>query len=124
MLPPMRRPCPVDIAIDICSERWTLQILHQLMSGPKRYGQLLDSLDGISKRTLSARLKQLIEKDVIKRTEFKETPPRVEYSLTELGEKFDHVFDAMTFWGSSYVKYHLKVSKKLGKPTRADDFIE
>lgn len=119
---PIRRPCPLEIAMEICSERWTLPILSQLMLGPKRFSELMAALNGISKRTLSARLKHLTGISLIERTELSTTPFRVEYSLTELGEQFSVVFDAMTFWGASYVKYHTEVSKEIENDASVYDF--
>ena len=118
----MRRPCPLDIAMEICSERWTLQILHQLIGGPRRFGELMANLEGISKRTLSARLKLLAQRSLVSRTVIPDTTHHVEYSLTELGEKFNAVFEAMTYCGSCYVKYHMKVSKRIAEPTADSDF--
>ena len=119
---PIRRPCPLEISMEICSQRWALQILNQLMTGPKRFSELSASLNGISKKTLSARLKHLVEIDLIDRKELAIAPPHVEYSLTDLGEQFRLVFDAMTFWGTSYVKYHMEVSKKLEEDISNYDF--
>ena len=98
------RANPIDIAIELCSQRWTLNIMMSLSSGPKRFGELLRSLDGISKRTLTQRLRFLEREGVVNRHEYKESPPHVEYSLTDRGAEFKTVLDDMETWAANLLQ--------------------
>lgn len=77
-------------------------ILRDLFSGPKRFGELQRSLNGISPRTLSIRLKELENEGVIIRMIYSEIPPHVEYSLTEKGQTLRPIFEAMKDWGNTW----------------------
>ena len=108
MLIQKNRACPVEVVIDLCTERWTLSIIFELIWGTKRFGELLDALDGISKKTLTRRLRELEDMGIVERTAFSEVPPRVEYSLTELGKEFRTVLEGMSLWGSKFVRYQME----------------
>lgn len=94
------RYCPIERTLQIIGSKWTLLILRDLLEGTKRFGELSRSLNGISPKTLSERLRQLEEQQIIKRTIYPEVPSRVEYSLTERGKSLRDVLDAMRDWGS------------------------
>ncbi|MBI5815133.1 MAG: helix-turn-helix transcriptional regulator [Nitrospinae bacterium] len=91
--------CPVRKTMEIIQGKWTLLILRDLMAGPRRFGQLRRSLDGVSPRTLSARLKELEAEGILTRTIYAEIPPRVEYRLTPNGLGLKGVIGAMGEWG-------------------------
>jgi len=95
--------CPVARTANLISNRWTPLILRDLTNGPMRFGELQRSLIGISPKTLSERLKRLEEADVVRRTCFKEVPPRVEYTLTEKGHALLPIIDAMRGYGSTWL---------------------
>lgn len=92
--------CPIERTMQVIGRKWTLLILRDLFDGTKRFGELSDSLGGISPKTLSERLRQLEEQGIIKRTIYAEVPPRVEYKLTERGESLRNILEAMKEWGS------------------------
>ncbi|MDO8668510.1 MAG: helix-turn-helix domain-containing protein [bacterium] len=94
--------CPVEKTLNIIGKKWAVLIIRDLLSGKKRFGQLLISLAGISPRTLSARLNNLAENGVLKKRIFPEIPPHVEYSLTKRGEDLHSILDQMNKWGSSH----------------------
>src|SRR5258707_10457286 len=81
--PPDNSVCPVARTARIISGKWTLLIIRDLASGVKRFNQLERSLQGISPKTLSERLRSLEEEGIILRLMFEEVPQRVEYSLIE-----------------------------------------
>src|SRR5438105_3216536 len=87
--------CPVARTAKIISGKWTLLIIRDLAAGVKRFNQLERSLQGISPKTLSERLRSLEEEGVIVRQTFAEVPPRVEYSLTERGHDLVEVVECM-----------------------------
>jgi len=92
--------CPVARTARIISGKWTLLIIRDLASGVKRFNQLERSLQGISPKTLSERLRTLEEEGVILRQTFAEVPPRVEYSLTEKGRDLIEVVTCMRCYGN------------------------
>jgi DNA-binding HxlR family transcriptional regulator len=95
--------CPVARTAKIISGKWTLLIIRDLASGVKRFNQLERSLDGISPKTLSERLRYLEEEGIILRQTFAEVPPRVEYSLSERGHDLVDVIECMRCYGNQWL---------------------
>jgi DNA-binding HxlR family transcriptional regulator len=95
--------CPVARTARIISGKWTLLIIRDLASGVKRFNQLERSLQGISPKTLSERLRSLEVEGIITRQTFAEVPPRVEYSLTEKGYDLVEVITCMRCYGSRWL---------------------
>src|SRR5438105_2188518 len=95
--------CPVARTARIISGKWTLLIIRDLTSGVKRFHQLERSLQGISPKTLSERLRSLEEEGIIFRQTFAEVPPRVEYSLTEKGNDLVDVIESMRSYGQQWL---------------------
>lgn len=96
------RECPIEKTMNVIGGKWTFIIIRELFYGTKRFGELQRSLQGISPRTLSLRLKELEEEEIIHRTIYSEIPPHVEYSLTEKGQTLRPIFEAMKEWGNSW----------------------
>jgi DNA-binding HxlR family transcriptional regulator len=97
-----KEECTVERTLRIVGPKWTTLILRDLLSGHKRFGELNNSLHGISPKTLTDRLRELEEHGVITRTIYPEIPPRVEYALTEKGRALAPVIDAMAAWGAAW----------------------
>lgn len=95
--------CPVARTAKIISGKWTLLIIRDLASGVKRFNQLERSLDGISPKTLSERLRHLEEEGIVLRQTFAEVPPRVEYSLSERGHDLINVIECMRCYGNQWL---------------------
>ena len=94
--------CPVESALRVIGGKWTLLILRDLMTGPKRFGELRKSLGGVSPKTLSLRLRELEQDGIITRTVFPEVPLRVEYRLTEAGGTLSNVIEVLRDWGTQW----------------------
>lgn len=94
--------CPVERTLRIVGGKWTLLVLRDLFTGTKRFGALLASLEGVSPKTLSDRLKELEGEGIITKTAFPEVPPRVEYALTEKGRSLWDILEAMRRWGDAW----------------------
>ncbi|HYA98599.1 MAG TPA: helix-turn-helix domain-containing protein [Ktedonobacteraceae bacterium] len=94
---------PIGRAIRLLGDVWTLMIVYTLLSGPKRFGELLDTLGNISPKTLSQRLKMLEESGFVDRIAFAEIPPRVEYNLTEKGLALVDVIKAIDQFAMQYL---------------------
>lgn len=95
--------CPVGTAIQLIGSKWKLMIIRNLMVRPWRFNELRKNLTGISQKVLTDSLRSMEEDGLITRTVYPEVPPRVEYSLTGLGEAIRPVLDAMEQWGSTYL---------------------
>jgi DNA-binding HxlR family transcriptional regulator len=89
-------------AMEIIGNKWTALILRDLFSGPKRFGELEQSVGKINPRTLSQRLDGLEFHGIITKQKFAEVPPRIEYSLTEKGKDLLPVLEQMAAWGTKY----------------------
>lgn len=93
----------MERALRLIGDTWTLKIIHNLMSGTRRFGELLDVLGNVSPKTLSQRLKMLEEAKIVLRHAYPEIPPRVEYHLTEKGEALVNVLEAIYAFGKRYL---------------------
>jgi DNA-binding HxlR family transcriptional regulator len=93
-------------ALRLIGDMWTLAIVHNLITGTKRFGELLDALGNVSPKTLSQRLKMLEECGIVQRQAYPEIPPRVEYRLTEKGAALVDVLNAIRDFGMRYLTDH------------------
>ena len=94
--------CPVETTLTLISDKWKVLIIRDLLSGTKRFGELKKSIGSVSQKVLTSQLRQMEESGLLIRTVFPEVPPRVEYTLTELGHSLKPVLDAMWNWGEEY----------------------
>lgn len=94
--------CPVATTVQLIRNKWKLLILRNLLVRPWRFNELHKSLDGISQKVLTDSLRSMETDGIIIRTAYAEVPPRVEYSLSELGESMRPVIGAMEAWGNAY----------------------
>lgn len=95
--------CPVTAALDIIGGRWKSLILYQLTFGTRRFGEIAVRIPGISRKVLTEQLKDLEKDGLVKRKQYKEIPPKVEYSLTESGKSLSPIFDEIASWGDKYL---------------------
>lgn len=94
--------CPVETTLSLIGDKWKVLILRDLLGGTKRFGELKKSVGGISQKVLTAQLRDMEENGLVNRKVYAEVPPRVEYSLTELGLSLKPILDAMLNWGEEY----------------------
>jgi DNA-binding HxlR family transcriptional regulator len=95
--------CPVGCCAEIISGKWTLLLIRDLAEGSQRFCELERSLDGISPRTLSLRLRALEENGIVERRTYPEVPPRVEYALTEKGQALVPLIEDMRAYGRRWL---------------------
>ena len=110
--PPVLPACPVETTLTLISDKWKVLILRDLLSGTKRFGELKKSIGHVTQKVLTAQLRQMEESGLLTRTVYAEVPPRVEYTLTELGYSLKPILDAMLVWGENYKK---KVATEWGQ---------
>lgn len=94
--------CPVETTLTLISDKWKVLILRDLMSGTKRFGELRKSIGHVTQKVLTAQLRQMETSGLLTRKVYAEVPPRVEYTLTELGYSLKPILDAMWDWGTEY----------------------
>ena len=94
--------CPVETTLTLIGDKWKVLILRDLLPGTKRYGELKKSIGSVSQKVLTAQLRDMEENGLVNRKVYAEVPPRVEYSLTDLGKSLKSILDAMRIWGEGY----------------------
>lgn len=94
--------CPVETTLMLIGSKWKVLILRDLVPGTKRFGELRRSIGSVSQKVLTAQLRDMEACGLVNRRVYAEVPPRVEYSLTELGRSLRPILDAMWAWGEAY----------------------
>ncbi len=106
---------PEEITLSIVCGKWKFRILYRLVEGPKRFNELQRLLKNIAPRTLTNQLRELESYGIIKRKEYPQIPPKVEYSLTKTGETLLPALDMLSKWGDKYcsiIEEEMKSKKK------------
>ena len=103
--------CPVETAIEIIGGRWKVLILQELFGGTRRFSELHRALSGVSHRTLTQQLRELESHGIVRRKVHRQVPPKVEYSLTPVGETLQPVIAVMHEWAEGYTKKHVAKTK-------------
>ncbi len=99
--------CPVETTLTLIGDKWKVLILRDLMPGTKRFGELKKSIGNVSQKVLTAQLRDMEKNGLLTRTVYAEVPPRVEYSLTDLGKSLKPILDAMWNWGTQFKAKYL-----------------
>ncbi|MGY1864783.1 MULTISPECIES: winged helix-turn-helix transcriptional regulator [Nocardia] len=94
--------CGMTVAIDVVGGKWKMHLMWVLGTGPQRFGQIRRLLDGVSEKVLAENLRQLESSGVVHREVYPEVPPRVEYSLTPLGEELAVALRPLEEWGDRH----------------------
>ncbi len=98
--------CPYVTSQKVLTGKWSMYIIYLLTKGPIRFNELQRQMpEAMTHTTLSRQLKMLEEEGLVVRTEYAQVPPKVEYSLSEIGEKFQPVLNALEAWGNEYIDY-------------------
>lgn len=112
--------CSVAVTLDIFNDRWKLAIIWHLLDSDKRFKELHEIVNEITQKTLTVKLKELEEKNIINREVFAEVPPKVVYSLTQAGKNLKPVLHEMYKWGINYVEDFGKITES--KPCEVNAF--
>ena len=94
--------CPVETTLSLISDRWKVLILRDLFTGTKRFGELKKSIGHVTQKILTAQLRDMEDKGLLTRKVYAEVPPRVEYTLTDIGYSLKPILDSMVVWGTDY----------------------
>ena len=94
--------CPVELTLLLISNKWKVLIIRDLLDGTKRVSELKKSINNISQKVLTSNLREMEENDLLTRKVYPEVPPRVEYTLTDIGYSLKTLLDDMDKWGTWY----------------------
>jgi len=94
--------CPVELTLLLISNKWKVLIIRDLLDGTKRFSELKKSINNISQKVLTSNLREMEENDLLTRKVYPEVPPRVEYTLTDIGYSLKTLLDDMDKWGTWY----------------------
>lgn len=104
--------CPVEVTLSMIGEKWKVLIIRELLNGTKRFGQLKKTVGNISQKVLTTNLRQMEEDGLVLRKVYAEIPPRVEYTLSDVGYSLAPVLNAMAGWGTDYKTFMELLSKR------------
>lgn len=93
-------PCGLDVALAVMGGKWKPLILYQLRTGPKRFGELKRLVEGISEKVLIQQLRELAMADVLVRHDYRQVPPRVDYTMTAFGVTLVEALMPLCHWGT------------------------
>ena len=96
--------CPVEITLQLIGDKWMVLIIRDLLTGTKRFNELMRSVTGITQKVLTSHLRAMEAAGLVSRKVYAEVPPRVEYTLTETGYSLKPILDSMVAWGDGYKK--------------------
>lgn len=112
---PCDKSCPIEHTVNLIGHKWKVLILRNLFNnGTQRFIELSKGINGISQKMLTQQLRQLEADGIIHRTVYPEVPPKVEYSLTELGTSLKPILDEMNLWGIEHIK-HTNINQQNNK---------
>lgn len=97
--------CPVETTIMMLGCKWKILIIRELLCGTRRFNELKKSIKGITQKVLTTKLRQMEELGLVERKIYPQTPPKVEYTLTDIGYTLAPLVDAMKVWGKDFRKY-------------------
>ena len=95
-------PCPVELTLLLISNKWKILIIRDLLEGTKRFSELKKSITNISQKVLTSNLREMEENELLTRKVYPEVPPRVEYTLTDIGYSLKPLLDDIDKWGTWY----------------------
>ncbi|MGM0216433.1 winged helix-turn-helix transcriptional regulator [Enterococcus sp. AZ109] len=99
--------CPVATTVDLIGNKWKILIMRELLKGTQRFNAIHKSVEGISQKVLTENLRKMEKDGIVIRKAYPEVPPRVEYSLSEIGESLRPIIDSMSEWGTAYIKENM-----------------
>lgn len=94
--------CPVEMTLQLIGDKWKVLIIRDLLTGTKRFNELMRSVTGISQKVLTSHLRAMEKDGLLTRKVYPVVPPRVEYTLTETGYSLKPILDSMFVWGTDY----------------------
>lgn len=94
--------CPVEMTLQLIGDKWKVLIIRDLLTGTKRFSELMRSVSGITQKVLTSNLRSMEADGLVNRKVYPQVPPKVEYSLTDTGLSLKPILDSMVEWGTEY----------------------
>ncbi len=111
--------CPIEVSLEVIGGMWKVIIVRELLTGTKRYSQLHRALKRVTHKMLAQQLRELERDGILTRKVYPQVPPKVEYSLTGLGEALAPLLDSIHAWGERVISGRRRVSQRRG--AKSDD---
>lgn len=106
--------CPIETTLKMLGCKWKVLIIRELLDGTKRFGELKKSVVGITQKVLTSKLREMEELGLLERTIYPQIPPKVEYTLTDIGYSLRPVLESLKGWGKDYKRYTKLLEKMRG----------
>lgn len=103
--------CPIETTVKMLGCKWKVLIIRDLLSGTKRFCELKKSVKGITQKVLTAKLRELEDLGLVERKVYPQNPPKVEYTLTDVGYTLTPVIESLKDWGKDFKKYMKLLNK-------------
>ncbi|WP_041699409.1 winged helix-turn-helix transcriptional regulator [Thalassoporum mexicanum] len=108
-----RSTCPVESTLGAIGGRWKVLILKELFDRTKRFGELHKALHGITQKMLTQQLREMERDGLVNRKVYQQVPPKVEYSLTEMGKTLEPVLESMHRWGIDFIEHKQELEQAI-----------
>ncbi len=106
--------CPIETTLKMLGCKWKVLIIRELLDGTKRFGELKKAVVGITQKVLTSKLREMEELGLLERKIYPQIPPKVEYTLTDIGYSLRPVLDSLKGWGKDYKRYTKLLEKMRG----------
>lgn len=106
--------CPIETTLKMLGCKWKVLIIRELLSGTKRFGELKKSVVGITQKVLTSKLREMEDLGLLERKIYPQIPPKVEYTLTDIGYSLRPVLESLKGWGKDYKRYTKLLEKMKG----------
>lgn len=103
--------CPIETTLKMLGCKWKVLIIRELLTGTKRFGELKKTVTGITQKVLTSKLREMEELGLLERKIYPQIPPKVEYTLTDIGYSLRPVLESLKDWGKDYKRYTKLVEK-------------
>lgn len=103
--------CPIETTLKMLGCKWKVLIIRELLTGTKRFGELKKAVTGITQKVLTSKLREMEELGLLERKIYPQIPPKVEYTLTDIGYSLRPVLESLKDWGKDYKRYTKLVEK-------------
>lgn len=106
--------CPIETTLKMLGCKWKVLIIRELLTGTKRFGELKRAVTGITQKVLTSKLREMEELGLLEREVYPQIPPKVEYTLTDIGYSLRPVLESLKCWGKDYKRYTKLLEKIKG----------
>lgn len=106
--------CPIETTLKMLGCKWKVLIIRELLTGTKRFGELKRAVIGITQKVLTSKLREMEELGLLEREVYPQIPPKVEYTLTDIGYSLRPVLESLKCWGKDYKRYTKLLEKMKG----------